>query len=459
MEKIVVIGGNAAGLSAASRAKRIDSRLDITVLEKLPHIAYSTCGLPYLLAKIVSADQLISYSPQAFENERGIKVRSLVEVKAIVPARKRVEAVNVETAEKMEFGFDRLLIATGVKARVPDIPGTNLKNVFSVISLQDALRIQEPLAAARRVAVIGAGYAGLEFAESLRALGKSVTVFERESHVMPSIDPDMAQIIDFELRRFGVEVFTTANVLAIVGSDGRVNGVKSATGLGITPADLVLLDTGVQPNTELVRDTGIQVGLTGGIAVDDYMETNIPGIFAAGNCAETFCALRRRPVLSAIGTVAAKQGRVAGENLAGRRAKFRGSFGTTILKVFELGGGQNRPELERGCRRENPFRRRPNRSRTIGRLITWCPQSMDQADRDRDSRKLIGAQAAGYGDISKRIDVAATAISGGMTIDDVAQLDLAYSPPYGSLWDPLLWQHKRSCVWSVRTILCYLTPC
>ena len=138
MEKIVVIGGNAAGLSAASRAKRIDSRLDITVLEKLPHIAYSTCGLPYLLAKIVSADQLISYSPQAFENERGIKVRSLVEVKAIVPARKRVEAVNVETAEKMEFGFDRLLIATGVKARVPDIPGTNLKNVFSVISLQDA---------------------------------------------------------------------------------------------------------------------------------------------------------------------------------------------------------------------------------------------------------------------------------------------------------------------------------
>src|SRR6187549_1246548 len=220
MEKIVVIGGNAAGLSAASRAKRIDPRLLITVLEKFPEIAYSTCGLPYLLAKIVSADQLISYSPQTFEGERGIKVRNLVEVSAIVPARKRVEAVNVETAEKLEFGFDRLLIATGVKARIPEIPGTNLKNVFSVLSLQDALRIQEPLAAARRVAVIGAGYAGLEFAESLRALGKSVTMFERESHVMPSIDPDMAQIVDFELRRFGVEVFTTANVLAIVGSDG-----------------------------------------------------------------------------------------------------------------------------------------------------------------------------------------------------------------------------------------------
>jgi len=438
MEKIVVIGGNAAGLSAASRAKRIDPRLLITVLEKFPEIAYSTCGLPYLLAKIVSADQLISYTPQTFEGERGIKVRNLVEVSAIVPARKRVEATNVETGEKLEFGFDRLLIATGVKARIPEIPGTNLKNVFSVISLQDALRIQEPLAAARRVAVIGAGYAGLEFAESLRALGKSVTVFERESHVMPSIDPDMAQIIDFELRRFGVEVFTTANVLAIVGSDGRVNGVKSATGLGITPADLVLLDTGVQPNTELVRDTGIQVGLTGGIAVDDYMETNIPGIFAAGNCAETFCALRRRPVLSAIGTVAAKQGRVAGENLAGRRAKFRGSFATTILKVFELGVARTGLSSREAAAERIRFAaaRIEADDRTSyypGARKVWIKLIVD-----RESRKLIGAQAAGYGDVSKRIDVAATAISGGMTIDDVAQLDLAYSPPYGSLWDPLL---------------------
>ena len=438
MEKIVVIGGNAAGLSAASRAKRIDPRLLITVLEKFPEIAYSTCGLPYLLAKIVSADQLISYSPQTFEGERGIKVRNLVEVSAIVPARKRVEATNVETGEKLEFGFDRLLIATGVKARIPEIPGTNLKNVFSVISLQDALRIQEPLAAARRVAVIGAGYAGLEFAESLRALGKSVTVFERESHVMPSIDPDIAQIIDFELRRFGVEVFTTANVLAIVGSDGRVNGVKSATGLGVTPADLVLLDTGVQPNTELVRDTGIQVGLTGGIAVDDYMETNIPGIFAAGNCAETFCALRRRPVLSAIGTVAAKQGRVAGENLAGRRAKFRGSFGTTILKVFELGVARTGLSSREAAAERIRFAaaRIEADDRTSyypGARKVWIKLIVD-----RESRKLIGAQAAGYGDVSKRIDVAATAISGGMTIDDVAQLDLAYSPPYGSLWDPLL---------------------
>lgn len=438
MTKIVVIGGNAAGLTAASRAKRVDPRLEITVLERLPHIAYSTCGLPYLLAKIVSADQLISYSPETFERERGIKVHNLVQVNSIVPGRKRIEAVHMETGETMEFSFDKLLVATGVKARLPSIPGTQLKNVFSVLSLQDALRILDPLTASRRVAVIGAGYAGLEFAESLCGLGKKVTLFEREPNVLPAVDPDIAQIVEFELRRFGVEVFTSSNVLALVGHDGRVNGVKSASGLGVTPADLVLLDTGVTPSTDLVQDTGIQIGLTGAIAVDEFMETNVPGVYAAGNCAEALCAIRRRPVLSAIGTVAAKQGRVAGENLAGRRAKFHGSLGTTVLKVFDLaiartGLSSRDAAAERLSFTSARIEADDRASYYPGARKVWIKLIVD-----RESRRVLGAQAAGYGDVAKRIDVAATAISGGLTIDDVAQLDLAYSPPYGSLWDPLL---------------------
>ena len=299
------------------------SATQITVLEKLPHIAYSTCGLPYLLAKLVTADQLISYTPEKFEQERGIKVFNSVQVNAIVPGRKRVEAVRVDTGEKMEFGFDRLLLAAGVKPRIPNIPGTGLKNVFTVLSLQDALRIQGPLTSASHVVIVGAGYAGLEYAESLRALGKAVVLLEREPHVLSSVDPDMAQIIEFELRRFGVQVFTSARVLALVGQDGIVNGVKAATSLGIIPADLVLLDTGVEPNVDLTRDTSIRIGATGGVAVDEHLETNVPGVYAAGNCAETFCMIRRRPVLSAIGTVAAKQGRIAGENLAGTAIEVR----------------------------------------------------------------------------------------------------------------------------------------
>jgi len=438
MEKIVVIGGNAAGLSAASRAKRLDPRLDITVLERLPEISYSNCGLPYLLARLVEAEQLISYTPERFEKERGIRVFNHVEVRSIVPGRRRVEAVRIDTGETLEFGFDRLLIATGVKPLLPGIPGTGLKNVFTVITLQDALRMQESLATASRVAILGAGYAGLEFADCLRSLNKSVVLFEREPHVLSSVDPDMAQIIEFELRRFGVELSTSARVLALVGPDGQVNGVKSETSLGIVPADLVLLDVGVQPNIDVTRDTGIQIGTKGGIVVDEHMETNIPGIFAAGNCAETLCAIRRKPVLSSIGTVAAKQGRIAGENLAGRRSKFGGAIGTTVLKVFELGvartGLSSRDAAEARISLSSARIEADDRASYYpGARKVWIKLIVD-----RESRRLIGAQAAGYGDVSKRIDVAATAISSGMTIDDVAQLDLAYSPPYGSLWDPLL---------------------
>ena len=438
METIVIIGGNAAGLTAASRAKRINPKLDITVLERLPQIAYSTCGLPYLVAKLVETDRLISFTPESFERERGIRVHNFVQVNSIIPGRKRVEATRIDTGESIAFGFDRLLIATGVKPHIPNIPGTDLENVFSVISLQDALKLQKPLEAASRVGIIGAGYAGLEFAESLRTLGKGVSIFEREPQVLSSIDPDMAQIIEFELRRFGVEVFTSANVLALVGQEGRLQGIKVASRLGIVPADLVLLDAGVQPNTDLAADTDIRIGLAGGIAVDEHMETTVPGVFSAGNCAEAFCAIRRRPVFSAIGTVAAKQGRIAGENLAGGRSKFRGSIGTTILKVFQLGVGRTGLSSREAADERIPcvsarIEADDRASYYPGASKLWIKLIVD-----RESRRVIGAQAVGYGDVAKRIDVAATAISSGMTIDELAQLDLAYAPPFGSLWDPLL---------------------
>jgi NADPH-dependent 2,4-dienoyl-CoA reductase/sulfur reductase-like enzyme len=222
------------------------------------------------------------------------------------------------------------------------------------------------------------------------------------------------------------------------GADGGVNAVKAASGLGMDPADMVLLDTGVQPNVELAREAGIQIGVTGAISVNAYMETTLPGIFAAGNCAETFCAIRRRPVLSYIGTVAAKQGRVAGENMAARRTKFAGAIGTTVVKVFDLAVARtglcsvdaaSEGVAAVSARIEAPDRAGyyPSARKIWVKLIV-----------ERESRKLIGAQAAGYGDISKRIDVAATAIMAGMRVDELAQLDLAYSPPYGNLWDPLL---------------------
>jgi NADPH-dependent 2,4-dienoyl-CoA reductase/sulfur reductase-like enzyme len=437
-ENIFIIGGNAAGLTAASRAKRLDPRLNVTVCEKGPTISYSTCGIPYFLSKLVKAADLISYTPESFEKERGIKILHNTRIEQIVPSRKRVLGVRTDTAERVEFAYDRLLIATGVKPKLPDVPGTSLKNVFTLTNLEDALRISDVLGTVERVAIIGAGYVGLEMAECLHSLGKTVRLYERSSHVLPGMDADMAQIIEYELLRFGVKLSTSANVLALVGTAAGVSGVKAASGLGIEPADLVLLDTGVEPNVDLARDSGIQIGITGAISVNAHMETNVPAIFAAGNCAETFCAIRRRPVLNYIGTVAAKQGRVAGENLAAGRTKFLGAIGTTVLKVFDLAAGRtglaSDDAAKEGIATVSARIEAPDRAGyyPAARKI-WV-----KLIAERETRKLIGAQVVGYGDAAKRIDVAAAAITAGLRVDELAQLDLAYSPPYGNLWDPLL---------------------
>jgi len=438
MGQIVIIGGNAAGLTAASRAKRIDPRLNVTVLEKGPHISYSTCGIPYYLAKMVSAADLVAYTPESFERERGIKVHNYTRVDEISPSRKRVMATRTDTGEHAEFSYERLLIATGVRSKLPGIPGTDFKNVFTIVDLQDALQLNEALQNSTRVAVIGAGYVGLEMVECLKTLGKTVHLYEREPHVLPGLDGDMAQIVEYELQRFGIRLSVSAKVLALVGSDDRVVGVKTASGLGIDPADVALLDTGVVPNVELAREAGVQIGLTGGISVNTYMETNVPSIFAAGNCAETFCAVRKRPVLHYIGTVAAKQGRVAGDNMAARRTKFHGALGTTVLKVFDLAVARTGLCSEDAAAESMPA--------VSARIEAWDRAAYYPTARklwvkliaERESRRLIGAQVAGYGDASKRIDVACAAITSGMRVEELVQLDLAYSPPYGNLWDPLL---------------------
>jgi NADPH-dependent 2,4-dienoyl-CoA reductase/sulfur reductase-like enzyme len=345
---------------------------------------------------------------------------------------------RTDTGERAEFGYDRLLIATGIKPKLPDIPGTALENVFTLTNFEDALKINNALATVQRVAIIGGGYVGLEMAECLRTLGKDVHLYEKQAHVLTGIDSDMAQILEYELQRFGVKLSTNAKVLALTGSESGVSGVKAASGLGIGPAQMVLLDTGVVPNVDLAHDAGVQIGISGGISVSAHLETNLPGIFAAGNCAETFCPIRRRPVLNYIGTVAAKQGRVAGENLAARRTKFLGAIGTTVVKVFDLAAARTGLSSDDAAAESLPIVSARIEAPDRAAYYPAARKIWIKLIAERDGQKLVGAQAIGYGDVSKRIDVAATAITAGLRIDELAQLDLAYSPPYGSLWDPLL---------------------
>lgn len=438
MQHIVIVGGNAAGLTAASRARRLNPRLDITVLEKTPHVAYSTCGIPYYVAGDLTAGDLVSFTPARLWDERNIQARTGVAIEAVLPSRRRVEGRRIDTGEQVSIRFDRLLLATGVRPRIPEIPGTELDNVFSLTTLEDAVRLRTGLEDTARIAIVGGGYVGLEMAESLRRLGKQVTVFERQGQVMPGLDADIARIVEYELERHGVAVRTASPVEALVGSDGKVGGVKTRGALGPEPADAVLLDTGVVPNADLASSAGIRTGPTGAIAVNEYMETNVGGIYAAGNCAEAFCLQRRRPVIHYVGTVAVKQGRVAGENLAGRRSRFSGTVGTTILKVFDLAVGRTGLSS-----REASEERIPVVSARIEAFdrAAYYPGSRKiwvKLIADRETQRVLGAQSAGYGDVARRIDVAATAITSELTLAQLSQLDLSYTPPYGNLWDPLI---------------------
>lgn len=433
----MVIGGNAAGLTAASRARRLDPRLGITVLEQTPDVAYSTCGVPYFLSGEVDEAALVRMTPATLKRERDIDALTSVRVEEILPSRRSVQATRSDTGESLTIRFDRLLIATGVRPRPPEIPGTELPRVFSLISLDDARRMKPALEASRRVGIVGAGYVGLEMAESLRRLGKEVALFERKATVLGSLDPDMARIVEYELGRHGVSVRTGQTVTALVGGENGVQGIRSEGGLGLHPVDTVLLDTGVRPNVELAARAGIRIGELGGIVVSPRLETNIPGVYAAGNCVETRSLLSGKPVLEHLGTVAAKQGRVAGDNLAGRKSRFPGTVGTIVLKAFDLGIGKTGLSLEEAQRESLP-------------VVSARIETLDRAAYYPGARKIwikllaspengrvVGMQAVGYGEVARRVDVAATAITARMTAGQIGELDLAYTPAFGSLWDPL----------------------
>ena len=436
-EQVVVVGGNAAGLTAASRARRLDPRLNITVLERTAAVSYSTCGVPYFLAGEVPPEDLIRMTPADFARERRIDTHTLVEVSEVLPSKRSVIGRRLDTGESVSFHFDRLLLATGARARLPDIPGTDLPGVFSLVNLEDALRMKPALDAARKVAIVGAGYVGLEMAECLRKLGKQVTVLEQRATVLPALDPDMSRIIEYELRRQGVAVRTGNPVTALLGEERGVSGVKTAGDLGVQPVDAVLLDTGVQPNVDLAAGAGVRTGALGGIAVDAHMETNLPGIFAAGNCAETLCILRRRPTFQHLGTVAARQGRVAGENLAGRRTRFPGAIGTTLLKAFDLGIGKTGLSLEEASGERIPVVSARIEALDRAAYYPGAAKIWIKLIASGENGRLLGMQAVGYGEVARRLDVAATAITASMGVADLALLDLAYTPPFGSLWDPL----------------------
>jgi len=416
--RLVVIGGVAAGLSAATRARRIDPEIEIVVLEKGATISYGACGLPYFVeGRVARRDELIVYTPEYFRKERNITVRTGARAVEIAHPRREVRLENGE-----RVAYDRLVIATGAHPRT-DIAGVDLPHVFTLHTLEDAERLKAFLRdrQPRRALIIGAGYIGLEAADALRRNGLTVTVVEQSRHVLHREDAALTEAVRERLTRFHIALDCGASVGAIEPAG----------------ADLVILAAGLRPNVELAAEAGVQLGRTGAIHVDERMQTNMAGIYAAGDCAEALHLVTGRPAYIPLGTTANKMGRVAGANAAGKREVFAGIVGTAIVRICGLGVAITGLSVEQ-ARREGFS---PISARIIAKsrpgYFGGTPLTVELV-ADRATRRLLGGSAWGEEGVEGRINVIATALANRMRVDEIEQLDLAYAPPFATVWDPVL---------------------
>jgi len=421
--RLVVIGGVAAGMSAAARARRVDPSLEIVVLERGQHVSWAACGLPfYVSGRVASLDDLILHSPEYFRRERNIDVRTGAEVVAIQPARRHVVLRGGE-----RLGYDKLVIACGARP-VGELAGADLPHVFTLHTLEDARRLREFIEQRRpqRAAVVGAGYIGLEVADALAERGLGVTVLDASPDVLGRQDHELTETVTRRLAARGVQFRLAAQVSAI-----HPDGVEG------TPADLVVLATGLRPNVELAAEAGIELGRHGAIRVNERMETNLAGIYAAGDCAETVHVVTGAPAYLPLGTTANKMGRVAGANAAGRRERFPGVAGTLIVALREIvvavTGLSVAQARQAGFSPVAVQIEAPDRSRYMGADPTWV-----QLVADRATSRLLGGSVIGKRGVAGRINVLAAAVTTGMTAEQLACLDLAYTPPVAPVWDPLL---------------------
>lgn len=438
MTRIVVVGGVAAGMSAASQAKRRAPEAEVVVLERGPYVSYGACGMPYnLLDPGRAIEDLVVITPERFRDERGIDVRTRHEASAIDLGRRRVRARDLSSGQDLELAYDALVLATGARAVRPPLPGMDLPGVFVLRELTDGAAMKRFLAEAapRRAVIVGAGYVGMEMAEALRARGLAVTVLEKMTQLLPGFAPPVVEAVQRELARHEVEALTGVSVKEIRRGDRELAVV---TDRGPFPADLVLVSVGVRPNTALAEAAGLTLGASGAIAVDDAQRTSAPGVWAAGDCAEARHLVTGRPAWIPLGTTANKQGKVAGANAAGGDERFGGIVGSAAFKVFGLEVGRTGLAPAEASRAGLDFVAATSTHRSRGHAYPGASDLTTVLLAERATGRLLGAQLIGAEGVTGRVDVYATALTAGLTVSALEQLDLAYAPPLAPVYDPIL---------------------
>jgi NADPH-dependent 2,4-dienoyl-CoA reductase/sulfur reductase-like enzyme len=431
---LLVIGGSDAGISAGLRARELDPTVEVSLLVADAYPNFSICGLPYYLSGDVADWRDLAHRTTSDLDVAGLQLLLDHTAQVIDPAAKQV-TITSEHSER-QLGYDRLVIGTGAVPVRPPIDGLDLPGVHVLHTMGDTFAVHQALTAGARSAVIvGGGYIGLEMAEAFTARGLSVTVVEQASAVMPTVDVELGRLLGEELGRHDVQVVNDVIVKAIHQEDGAL--VVAGEPDFAAGADLVLVVVGVRPDTDLAVAAGVETGVRGALRVDQQMRTNLPDVLAAGDCVETWHRLLDRPAYLPLGTTAHKQGRVAGETAVGGHASFAGSLGTQVVKVFELAVARTGlRDQEAAAAGFDPL--------TVGSVqfdhkayYPGAHQLHIRITGDRQTGRLLGAQLLGdhRAEVAKRIDIPATALFHHMTVEALSDLDLSYTPPFGSPWD------------------------
>jgi NADPH-dependent 2,4-dienoyl-CoA reductase/sulfur reductase-like enzyme len=447
-KRLVVIGGVAAGMSAAAKAKRVNREMEVVVYEKSPYISYAACGMPYFIAGDVADHRsLLARTPEQMAKQ-GVEVHVRHEVTAMDPDARTVTVRDLEGGREFTQAYDRLVIATGARPVRPPLPGLDLEGVFVLRSLEEGRAIRRFLVERgehrpQQALVLGGGYVGVEMAESFRRLGLEVKMVIRSGQVMrTALDDDVRGVVEEELARQGVEV-VRGTPIAFEG-DRRVEAVviESENEGGNEgrryPCDVALLGIGARPEVPLARAAGVAMGVTGAIATDSHMRTNLPDVYAAGDCAEAFHLLTGEPAYIPLGSTANKQGRVAGTNAAGGEATFGGVVGTMVVRAFDLAVARTGLTAAQARALGYTVRETMVKAQDASHYFPGVAPIHVKLVVDDETGRLLGGQIAGRHGVAKRIDVLATALHHRLTVADLQRLDLSYAPPFAPVWDPIL---------------------
>ncbi len=436
--RILIVGGVAGGASAAARLRRLDEATQIVMFERGDHVSFANCGLPYFIGgAIKDRDALLLATPESFKQRFNIDVRIRNEVVNMDPKEKRVQVVELTTSKTYIEYYDQLILSPGAEPVVPSIPGVDSDSVFTLRNVADMDRISQFISTRnpRKAVVVGAGYIGLEMTEGLRARGLSVELVEMLDQVMPGLDKEMAWFLHRHLSEHGVTVRLADGVCAFQQAGSSLK-IRLSSG-GELDCDFAMLTAGVRPEVKLAREAGLEIGEQGGIKVNEYLQTSDPDIYAIGDAVEVRDFVLGDATLIPLAGPANKQGRMAADNLCGKKRRYNGTQGTVVLRLFDLTvamtGASEKAMAKTDIQYEKVYLHPASHAGYYpGAELMHVKLLFRKGDG-----KILGAQIVGGDGVDKRIDVLAVAIRAGMTVFDLQELELAYAPPYGSAKDPV----------------------